>query len=80
MSIDITYINYGLSEGAWAILQKHYFNHLTNHPICEICNYNDSVRIAPVGTVKAICNICLKTIYKNIEESVERQNNEENMG
>lgn len=57
---DMVTHNYGLSPKAWDLLQKSYAEHLVKNPTCEICHRNSSVRITPLGKIKASCLDCIQ--------------------
>lgn len=69
---DMVKINYGLSKESWDKLQKAYQDHLDSHPICETCKKRDSVRITPLGPIRAICLECLDYKIREIREEYER--------
>lgn len=66
---DMVKINYGLSKESWDKLQKAYQDHLDNHPVCEFCKSRPSVRITPLGPIKAICTECLDQQIKEMQQS-----------
>lgn len=57
---DMVIHNYGLSPEAWEKLQKVYADHLAEHKTCEICCARPSIRITPLGTIKAACMECIQ--------------------
>lgn len=65
--IDLAYTNYGLPDKAWAELQKHNDEHLKAHPVCEICGRRPSVRITPIGMLKASCVECIDEMRAEVQ-------------
>lgn len=68
---DMVTINYGVSPEVWGRLQKTYQDHLDNHPMCETCKTRNSVRITPLGPIKAICLECLDDKIQEMQEEYE---------
>lgn len=68
--IDLAYINYGLPDDVWQTLQEWQERHLQAHPVCEICRSRASVRITPVGSMRAACLECIEGIRKQIEDEI----------
>ena len=71
-NIDLAYTNYGLSDKAFERIQKMNEDHLKEHPTCEICRHRPSVRITPIGTLRAACLECIGDMRAQIQEDVER--------
>lgn len=70
---DMVNTNYGLPEKAWNRLQDAYAKHLIEHPICESCCRRPSVRITPLGAIRASCLECIEATTKEMQESYERE-------
>ena len=68
--VDLAYINYGHTEEVWQKLQDYNRKHMEGHPVCEICHNRPSVRITPVGTLKAACLECIADIYRLLDEDL----------
>ena len=57
---DMVMHNYGLPDQAWEQLQRAYQEHFDSHPQCELCNRRPSVRITPLGLIRAACLECIE--------------------
>jgi len=64
---DMVYHNYGQPPKVWEKMQDDYRKHLEKNPICEICKNNPSVRITPLGKIKAACLNCVEQQRKELE-------------
>lgn len=71
--VDLAYINYGHSDEVWQKLQEFNKKHMEEHPVCEICHERPSVRITPVGTLKASCLECIADIHRMLDEDLARR-------
>lgn len=69
---DMVTHNYGLPAHAWEQLQKAYADHLATHPICERCRIRSSVRITPLGPIRASCMECIEQQRQEMIEAYNR--------
>jgi hypothetical protein len=72
-NIDYAYVNYGFPEDVWEKMLEADQKHLEAHPTCEICEKRSSVRITPVGTLRAACLECIDGIRAQIRADVEEK-------
>ncbi len=70
---DFAMVNYGLPPQAWASVQELDARHLADHPTCEVCKASPSVRITPLGTLRAACLLCCEDIWAEVECDVQRR-------
>lgn len=75
--VDLAYVNYGHSDKVWEWMQERNKEHMLANPICEICRDRPSVRITPVGTLKASCLECIADIRKMLADDLARSLAEE---
>lgn len=66
---DMVKYNYQSSDEMWQKLQQVYTQHLNSNPICEICQVAKSVRITPLGKIRAACMECIDNLRIQMKES-----------
>jgi hypothetical protein len=71
MEIDLAYGSYGLPEDVERQLQEMNEKHMQEHPVCEICRSRPSVRITPIGTLRAACLECIADMRRQVAEEIE---------
>lgn len=71
---DLAYINYGHDDKTWAWIQEKNKKHMDEHPTCEICKSRPSVRITPIGFLRAACLECIADIRRQVDEEIEYEN------
>lgn len=71
--IDLACGHYGLNSATEELLQALNEKHLKNHPTCEICDSRPSVRIIPIGALRAACLECIADIRREVDEQIQEE-------